>query len=116
MIRCLWASSDTDVYVGGWNALLHSRGDGVWENQFPSDLVIRDGGGQYIVGMWGFGTNAVYAVSATGMLFRSGGDGRWVTQQLPLTAIDDSGDSPIWGLAADDVYIFGDALIHGTSM
>jgi hypothetical protein len=111
----IWASSDTDIYVTGANAILHYRGSGTWENQFPTPAPV-DGGGEYLSAIWGFDANTIYAVSQTGMLYRSGGDGRWVSQQLPAPFAG-SYPSCIWGSAPDDVYIGGDmGVIHGTKM
>jgi hypothetical protein len=112
---CIWASSDTDVYVTGSNAILHYRGSGTWENQFPTPAPV-DGGGEYLNAIWGFDAHTIYAVSQTGMLYRSGGDGRWVAQQLPAPFAS-TYPSSIWGSGPDDVYIGGDmGVIHGTKM
>jgi hypothetical protein len=104
----VWASGPNDIYVVGSNCILHSTGNKVWVNQFPvgapSDL---------IASIWGFDAHTIYALGGSGRVYRSGGDGRWVSQMVePLGVV--SMFSGIWGTSPQNMYVSGDiGLYHG---
>lgn len=104
----IWASGPNDIYVVGNGVILHSTGDKVWVNQFPTDTP-KD----LVVSIWGFDAQHVYALSGGGRVYRSGGDGRWVSQLVDPLGVSSS-FAGLWGTSPENMYVslnFG--LYHG---
>jgi photosystem II stability/assembly factor-like uncharacterized protein len=95
----IWASAPDDVYVAGLNAILHSTGDRVWVNQFPTEI-----GTDRVTNIFGFDRSTLYATTQAGYVLRSGGDGRWVADRIEVPS---SYPKCIWGTAPDNMYVCG---------
>jgi hypothetical protein len=106
-LQGIWASSDTDVYVVGVNAILHSTGVGQWNNQFPTGALV-DGSNEWVLAVWGLNPHALYAFSDVGALYRSSGDGTWTRQivaQVPSYTRIGNGHCAIWGTSETNLYV-----------
>ena len=103
----IWASGPNDIYVVGRDCILHSRGDGVWVNELPADAP-RD----LMIGVWGFGPNAVYVLTQSGgLVYRSGGDGRWFSQMIAPSGASSSYPG-IWGTSPENMYVHRNFRIY----
>jgi hypothetical protein len=94
-VRDLWGSSDSDIYAGGQLGISHWNGSG-WSA--ISDPLVEN-----TDGVWGFGTDDVWAVGEFGTLAHW--DGSAWTEAM-------DGDFPpdhlsVWGAAPDDVWTVG---------
>jgi hypothetical protein len=104
-LSCVWGTSDTNVYIGG-EGLLHL---------FDDKLTLETDAGLHPLGIYGFGSDNIYAVGTLGgsaFIVHSLGNGAW-----PLQLTLGGGQlNAIWGSGQTDLYAVGtDPLIAHSS-
>jgi hypothetical protein len=94
------------IYATGANLVAFSAGDGTWTTQ-----VTTTGSGKFH-GLWAAGSDAVFACTEDGQLFRSNGKGLWSSGQTIDEKLEASCYA-IWGTGVDNIYVGGFGLYHG---
>jgi hypothetical protein len=105
----IWAAGPEEVYVVGSSQVIHRTNDGKWTNE---PIERGDAGGLLCV--WGSGPTDVFVGGPTRLLFRSKGDGKWVSERLDFLPANTDVVS-IWGTSSQNVYLQTDVgVFHGT--
>lgn len=99
------------VFIGGVNGVSFSDGGGAWQPQ----LVLDPTAGNPINAIWAASSDAVFACSQKGFVYRSNGAGSWSEGQ-PINGTGPVRNcNAIWGSASDDVYAATiNGVYHGT--
>ncbi|RPJ28823.1 MAG: fibronectin type III domain-containing protein [Chloroflexi bacterium] len=128
-LRAVWGSSASNVYAVGFGdmgsasiPLLYHYNGSTWSFSTPS-LPTEDWGSGYLNGVWGSGTNDIYAVgsgnngsSVATLLYHYDGSS-WTSSSLPsLSGWSTIRLYSIWGSSANDVYIVGSGIHEGTTL
>jgi hypothetical protein len=109
-IHGIWGSSPSNVYALGLQQVLRSTGDRTWTQEAAFT-------GIYFYSLWGSGPADINIGSwytekgpTYSGIYRSVGDGQWVSQLVQATASDPNSSYfwGIWGSGPGDVYAVGD--------
>jgi hypothetical protein len=92
-------SGATDVYAIGNTSVYHSTGDGKWTQQ-----TVPLTGSETLYSVWVLRKDAVYLGTTKSRVCRSGGDGRWVVQELDPKLNGAAMVSGFWGSSATNLY------------
>lgn len=97
-----------DVYAVANDGIFHSTGDGVWSRQGAPPAPNTDS----FECVFALNDRAIYVGSFEGRLLRSGGDRRWLIQDLLVSS--SCVITAIWGTSTDNLYLATDCgIYHG---
>lgn len=94
----VFGTSDSNVYIGGWNGRLYHYDGSVWNSA-------NFGTNRHVYGLWGLAPDNIFGVGSKGTIRRFNGS-TWLHMSVPFEA-NQYDIFDVWGSDANNVYAVG---------